>query len=408
MPVYEYSALDAKGKKVSGIMDADSTTAARGKLRQSGMFPVSIAESQSTSSEKKTSGFSFSGSFTKVKPSDITMMTRQLATLINAGFPLVSALDTLIPQFKSAAFKKVISQVKDSIVEGMSFAEALSKFPSVFTPVYINMVNAGETAGTLEIVLERLADISEKQQELNSKVKAALAYPVLMALVGAAVLLGLMTYIVPGIVSIFTDMEQILPLPTRILITVSDFLKSWWWLLVLLLGSGVVGGRMFFKTEQGRIIADTIKLFSPGFGAMTQKLAAARFTRTLGSLLENGVSMMPALGVVKNIVGNVLIADAIEEATVDVGKGQALSASLSEVKGFPTLAVQMIQVGEQSGELENMLTRIADVYEKEVETTVLGLTSLLEPLMILIMGVVVLFIVLSICLPIFDMNQLVQ
>ena len=408
MPVYEYTALDLKGKTVTGIIDAESSPAARQKLRTSKIFPVQIRETDKAVARKESRTLTPGRLMGRIKPGEVAMMTRQLATLLNAGFALVPALDTLIPQTKSPAFKRCLAHIKDAIVEGNSFAAALERYPSVFSAVYINMVAAGESSGTLEIVLDRLADITEKQQALKTRIRSALAYPVLMTGIGMLVLFLLMTFIVPSISAIFMDMNQVLPAPTRFLIASSGLFQAYWWvLLVLLIGLGLAFNT-FKKTQKGRRIVDRTLLSLPGFGVLARKLAVARFSRTLGSLLENGVTVLSALEIVKNIVGNVLLAEAIERASREVGKGQGLARSLSEGDIFPPLSIQMIQVGEQSGELEAMLNKIADVFENEVEQTVLGMTSLLEPIMILIMGVVVGFIVLSICLPIFEMNQLIR
>ena len=408
MPVYEYTALDAKGKTKSGIIDADGTSAARQKLRSTGVFPVSIKETQELLEKKAPRSLDLSRYFSRVKPAEVAMMTRQLATLISAGFPLVSALDALLPQTKSHGFKRTLAQIKDAIVEGNSFAHALSQYPGIFTPLYVNMVRAGETSGTLEIVLDRLADITEKQQDLKNRIQTALAYPVLMCIIGILVLFVLLTYIVPSIISIFTEMDQVLPAPTRLLIFLSDFFKSYWWIILAGLAGAFMALYQAKKTEKGRYWFDKTILKTPVLGVLAQKLAVARFSRTLGSLLENGVSMLIALDIVKNIAGNKLISDTIENAASEVGKGQALGDALSEGQIFPQLSIQMVQVGEQSGQLEAMLNKVADVYEKEVESTILRLTSYLEPLMILVMGAIVGFIVLSICLPIFEMNRLIR
>jgi len=408
MPVYEYTALDARGKTTSGIIDADGAAAARQKLRATGIFPVAVKESQEAPEKKTTHIGRLSRLLTRIKPVEIAIMIRQLATLISAGFPLVSAIDALVPQTKSYRLKTILAQVKDAVVEGQSFAQALSQYPGIFSPLFINMVRAGETSGTLEIVLERLADITEKQQDLNNRIQTALAYPVFMCIIGTLVLFVLLTYIVPSITAIFADMNQVLPTPTRLLIWLSDFFKSFWWVIFILIVAAGVALHQAKKTEKGRHVFDKTVLAIPLFGVLARKLDVARFTRTLGSLLENGVSMLIALYVVKNIAGNVLISKAVETAAQDVGKGQALWAALNESKVFPQLSIQMIQVGEQSGELEKMLNKIADIFEKEVETSILRLTSYLEPVMILVMGCVVGFIVLSICLPIFEMNQLIR
>ena len=408
MPVFEYTALDARGKTTSGIIDAEGALAARQKLRTSGIFPVSIKETHEATPKKEASDLGLTRRFSRVKPVEVAMMTRQLATLIGAGFPLVSALDALIPQTKSHGFKKIMAQIKNLIVEGSSFAQALSKYPTTFSSLYINMVRAGETSGTLEIVLDRLADITEKQQALMNRIQTALAYPIFMLIFGTIVLFILLIYIVPSFTSIFADMNQVLPTPTRLLIFLGEFFKSYCWGIFLIIGILWFLFNRAKKTEKGRYWIDKTILAIPLTGNSARKLAVARFARTLGSLLENGVSMLVALDIVKNIAGNIMISEAIEAAAIEVGKGQGLGAALSARGIFPQLSIQMIQVGEQTGELENMLTKISDVFENEVETSIMRLTSYLEPVMILVMGLCVLFIVLSICLPIFEMNQLIR
>jgi len=408
MSVYEYTALDVNGKNTSGIVDAESALTARQKLRDSKIFPVSIKEVSVTSEKKESKTFSLLQFFSRsIKPSELSMMTRHLSTLVGAGFPLVSAIDTLIPQTGSHVFKKTLANIKDSIVEGKSFADALSLYPGVFSAIYINMVRSGETSGTLEIVLERLADIAEKQQALKSQIRSALVYPVLMLIVGAVVLFFLLAYIVPNITSIFSDMNQILPAPTRFLIAFSDLFKHYWWVILIMIFVVILALRSFKKTSKGSCFLDKSLLSFPLVGTLARKLAVARFSRTLGSLLENGVPMLHALEIVKNIVGNIIISNAIETAAKEVEGGQGLGMVLTESKVFPNLFTQMVKVGEQSGELEKMLKKAADVYENEIELSVMNITSMLEPVMILIMGIIVAFIVISICLPIFEMNQLV-
>jgi general secretion pathway protein F len=408
MPVFEYTALNVKGKKISGIVDADGAVAARQKLRSTGVYPISVAEANKTTESKSSGTYSLRTFFNPINPSQIAMMTRQLSTLVGAGFPLVSAIGTLVPQTGSKTFKKVLAQIKESITEGKSFADALASYNRIFSSLYINMVHAGETSGTLEIVLERLADLTEKQESLKNRIRTALVYPILMSFIGALVLFVLLTYIVPKITVLFSDMNQALPTPTLLLIRFSDFLKSFWWILVLCMFAAIFVFRIIRRTKKGRRMIDKTLLFLPMIGPLTKKLAAGRFSRTLGSLLENGVSMLLALGIVKNIVGNVLVSQAVETAAQDIAKGQDLATALGAFDVFPSLCVQMIQVGEQSGELETMLYKIADVYEREVEANIMRMTALLEPVMILVMGVMVGFIVLSICLPIFEMNQLVR
>ena len=408
MPVFEYTALDQRGKNITGIIDADSVTAARQKLRGSNKFPVKISEA-SDSDEKKTSrGFMKQGLFTRVRQRDVTLMTRQLATLVGAGFPLVSALEALLPQIKSFSFNKVMARIKDSIVEGNSFAGAISLYPDIFSPLYKNMVRAGETSGTLEIVLEKLADIMEKQQALKNRIQSALAYPALMTVMGTLILILLLVYIVPSITTIFDDVNQALPAPTLFLIAISDLFKSYWWIILIAFIAIIIFVRQFKKTAKGQYLIDKMLLNLPGVGTLIQKLAVARFARTLGSLLANGVSMLQALDIAKNIAGNVLISEAVDLAVKEVGQGQGLAKSLSITNVFPDLTIQMIQVGEQSATLESMLNKMSDVFESEAEASIMSFTSLLAPVLILVMGVIVGFIVLSICLPIFEMSTLVK
>lgn len=408
MPVYEYTALNDKGKKLKGIIDAQSTAAARQKLRESDIYLIELQESSGKKKEgllKRHAG----GFFGKAGSREITVMTRQLATLLGAGLPLVQSLTTLIAQTSHPQLKKILAQIREQVNEGSSFSQTMTHYPQVFPSFYLNMVRAGEASGTLHLVLERLADFSEKQQALKGRIRAALAYPLFMFLVGSVVLFFLVTFVVPNVTRIFDEMHQTLPLITILLIGVSRFLETFWWAIVAGLAAGAVSLNYFLsKTERGRNVRDRILLRLPVIGPMNRKMAVARFSRTLGTLLESGVPLLASLEIVRNIVGNALIGEAIRQAGNDVREGQSLSAPLARSGLFPAIAVEMISVSEQSGNLEPMLYRIADAYEKEVESSITMLTSLLEPVMILVMGLIVGFIVVSILLPIFEMNQLVR
>ena len=408
MPVFEYTALNEKGKKLKGIIDAQSSGAARQKLRESNIYLIELLESSGKKKEsllQRRAG----GLFGKAGAREVTVMTRQLATLLGAGLPLVQSLNTLIAQTSHPHLKKILAQIKEEVNEGSSFSQTLTHYPEVFPAFYLNMVRAGEASGTLHLVLERLADFSEKQQALKGRIRAALAYPLFMFLVGSVVLFFLVTFVVPNVTRIFDEMHQTLPLITIVLIGVSRFLETFWWLIVAGVGAGAVSLHSFLsKTERGRALRDRIVLRLPVIGPMNRKMAVARFSRTLGTLLESGVPLLASLEIVRNVVGNALISDAVRRAGNDVREGQSLSAPLARSGLFPAIAVEMISVGEQSGNLEPMLYRIADAYEKEVESSITMLTSLLEPVMILVMGLIVGFIVVSILLPIFEMNQLVR
>jgi general secretion pathway protein F len=409
MPVYEYVALDLGGRRRKGIVDAGSIAAARQKLRETEVFPVEIVEAADRKRDETARRGGAIHFFKRVGLRELALMTRQLATLIGAGLPLVPSLAALVAQIRHPVLKTTLAQIKDEVNEGMSLTQSMSHFPEVFPPFYINMVRAGEASGTINLVLDRLADFNESQQALRTKIRSALAYPLFMFFIGSGVLFFLVTFVVPNITNIFREMHQTLPGITVFLLVVSGFLKDFWWIIALILVTTIVGLRYFIrKTEQGRHLWDRIKITVPLIGPLNRKIAVARFSRTLGTLLQSGVPLLAALEIAKNVVNNLMIAEQIRSAAKDVEEGASLSAPLSRNNFFPPIAVEMITVGEQSGNMEAMLFRIADSYEKEVEANVLLVTSLLEPAMILVMGAVVGFIVISVLLPIFEMNQLVR
>ncbi len=409
MSVFEYSALDRRGRKVSGVLDADGLAGARSRLRAGGIYPVSLKEVTAAAAGPEQGAIRQRLMGNRVKPAEVSLVTRQLATLLGAGFPLVQALDALIPQTPSAGLQKKLTQIKDAVVGGSSFADALGRAGDTFPPVYVNMVRSGEASGTLEIVLERLADVTEKQQAVRARIRNAMTYPVLMLVIGSAVLIFLLTYIVPTISGIFAEVKQVLPLPTRLLLGFSHWMRTYWWSLPLGLAALFQVLRTVRRTARGRLATDRTILKIPLVGSLVQRLNVARIMRTFGSLLENGVAMLAALEIVRNIAGNTIVAEALQDASRDVGQGKSLSRALAATpRAFPPLAIQMIDVGEQSGRLEPMLGKIADMYDNEVESTISALTALLEPLMILIMGAAVAFVVLAVCLPIFEMNQLIR
>jgi len=408
MPVYEYRALNSSGKTLKGILDADSDMVAREKLRASGIFPVEIKEALSKPKGLPSEPGSVVRLLRGVRPAEVSVMTRQLSTLLGAGVPLIGSLESLVTQITNPTFKRVMAQVKESVNEGNSLALSLSQHPKVFSSIYVNMVQSGEASGSLDVVMDRLADFGEHQQALRSRFKAALAYPIFMSIVGTIVLFVLVTFIVPNITRVFAEMRQTLPLPTVVLIEVSDFLLSFWWVILLVVFCGILMLRRIGKRPGARYLRDRLKLRIPVIGRLNQKIALGRFARTLGSLLQSGVSLISALEIVSRIVDNVLVQEVIEKAGDEIQKGQGLASSLSKSPWFSSMAIQMISVGEQSGKLEGMLYKIAESQEREVESQITALTSMLEPVMILAMGVVVGFIVFSIILPIIEMSQMIR
>ena len=414
MAVFEYNGLTASGRKKSGIIDAENHDAAQDDLKQKGIFPISIQRIESGAGRIKTKkeasrekNVTLPSFFSSVKSSEISMITRQLATLLTAGFPLLKAVATLVPQARTKAFKRVLSRIKDAIEEGNSFADALGAHPQVFSAVYINMVKAGEASGTLEVVLERLADFSEKREETKKKIQASLAYPLFMAVIGFLVLVFLLTFIVPNITKIFTDMNHDLPMPTQMLLGISGMVKAWWWLIIPAPFFALLCLYGIRRTDRGGRILDRIILSLPVSGNLTRQLIASRFSRTLGSLLDNGVPLLTALGITRTISGNRVMAELIEKCAQTVEQGGSLGSVLEKNSAFPNLAAQMIKVGEKRGEMEKMPEKPAELFERNVQTAITAVTSIIEPLIILIMGVVIGFIILAVCLPIFEINQLI-
>lgn len=406
MPVYEYRARNPAGRMVKGIVDADSSRAARLKLRRTGIYPIELHEEADARAEKRD--LDLLRLFRRINLQEIAVMVRQLSTLLSAGLPLVESLTAVIEQVPNPALKKIATQVRERVNEGSSLADAFAQHPRVFSSLFVNMTRAGERSGTLEIVLERLADFTEKQVAFRHKITAAMVYPILMTFVGIGVLGFLLGYVIPTVTQIFEDLEQTLPLPTLLLMTASDVLRRFWWVGLVVVALLSLGVERYGRTAAGRLMLDGLKLKAPIFGQLTLKIAIARFTRTLAILLKSGVPVLTSLDIVKNVVNNSVLQQIIEEARDNIREGQDIAPPLRRSQLFPPLVTHMIAVGEKSGKLEDMLVRVADTFESEVETGVQGLTSLIEPLMILVMGSAVGFIALSILLPIFQINQIVR
>ena len=407
MPVFEYVAIDRAGKNRKGIIDADSARAARNKLRADGIYPTRLDETQADEISERASRLQFRISLQRVRGADVVSTTRQLATLLSAGLPLVSALSGVLEQAKRPALRKVLSQVRERVKEGMSLASALMEHPAVFPAVYTAMINAGETSGTLELVVERLADFGEQQLDLQRKIRSTLAYPLLMLIVGVGVVVFLMAYVIPRVTQIFVEMKQELPLPTTILIGVSSLFQRYWPVALLVIVGCFFAVRHYVKTDAGRRRYDRMLLKLPVVGVIVEKVAIARITRTLGTLLHNGVPLLSSIEIVRSLVGNVVLRQALEEARQEISEGASITAPLARGGVFPTSVIQMISVGEQSGNLEGMLFKVADTFDSEVETSVTTFTSLLGPFMILFLAFFVGFVVLAVLLPIFEMSHLI-
>lgn len=408
MPVFEYTGFDKQRKKASGVIDAESEKAARLKLRKMGIYPQTLVEEGSSKKFSLSGNVDFSRFTQRIKTQDIALMTRQLSTLVASGIPLVESLTALIDQIENVKLRKILSQVREKVTEGVKLSDALGSHPDIFNQLFCNMINAGETGGALDLVLVRLADFTENQSKLQSKVKSAMMYPLIMTVVGLGLVVLLMVGVIPKITSIFADQEMALPLPTRIVMVISNALSNGWFLLGLtfFIGAVVYYIRRWLKTPKGKLFFDKKMLKMPVFGTLTRQVAISRFSRTLSTLLSSGVPLLSALGIVKNIVSNVVIQNVIEETANSVKEGASIADPLKKSGEFPPLVTHMIAIGEKTGGLEKMLERVADTYDTQVDNTVSAMTTLLEPVMILVMAGIVSFIVMSVLLPILQMGEM--
>lgn len=404
MAVFEYQAIaKSTGKTVKGIIDADSPAAARRKLREQSLYPTEVQESFERGATKGVMVEKGRGG--RVRLRDVSLMTRQLAVLLHAGMPLVEALSALLEQTQSARLRKTVYDVRSKVNEGSRLADGLAGHPRIFSELYVSMVGAGESSGALEQVLFRLADIQERQVKLRHRVVSAMAYPVLMAFFGLGVVTFLMMVIVPQIAEMFKTQGRELPGITQFLINSVDFVKMWWWAVAIVVFGMLVLWRAWVARPEGRRRWDRIKLRMPLLGDLYVKVLCARMSRTLGTMLQSGLTMMSALDVVKSVLQNRVFQEALDDVKTGVRRGRDLSTPLREAGVFPPMLIHMTELGQRSGELEDMLIRVADWYDDEVETSVDAVVSLLEPIMIVVMGLLVGFLVISILLPIFRMSQ---
>lgn len=405
MAVFEYKALNRKGRRVSGIVTAEGPAAARLKLTQDMIFPVEIKEVRRVVADARTSRF-LPGLFRtgRVYPAEVSAALRQLSTLVSSGLPLVDCLSALVEQTEQTHLKRIFTQIREKIVEGEALSQAMSEHPAAFNPIFVNMVRAAETGGALDIILKRLADFSEKGLKLKKRITAAMTYPIFMLMISTVILIFLMSFVMPKVINIFRGMDLVLPWPTRFLIWFTDVFKGYWWLI------GIAGLGLYatlsswIKTERGGRVLDRIRLRFPLMGKLHKKAVIARFTRTLAILLRSGLPLVQALETARLSAGNRVVEEAVHSTSQRIGEGADFATPLKNSGEFPPLVVQLIRAGEQSGELEEMLEKAAEVYEDDVESTIASLTSILEPAIILVMGAAVFFIVVAILLPIFEMS----
>jgi len=407
--VFEYKGiLVATGKATSGHRDAENVKALRVQLRKDGVLLTTATEEKKGSSDTKANAFSLKRFLERPSVADVALMTRQLATLVRAQIPLFESLSALIEQTEKDALRRALTNVRDTVREGTSFADALKEHPSIFPDLYVNMVRAGESSGTLDAVLLRLTNFMEGQAKLRGKVSSALAYPILMMVIALVMISVLMTSVVPKVTSIFESMQKALPWYTRSLIVISDFTSNFWWLILLALVGGTTWFRRWKRTADGRLSWDRIVLRAPLFGQLVMMVSISRFARTLATLLSAGVALLPAMGIVRNVLGNAALERVVEDATGSIREGQSIAEPLKASGYFPPLVTHMIAIGERSGQLEQMLENVAEAYDTAVDARVQLLTSLLEPIIIVVMGGAVAFIAFAILMPLIQMSSFVE
>lgn len=415
--IFEYQALNKKGNSVSDFIDAPTEIAARQKLRNQELYVVKINRHEITekkdgakkiSSLKKAYRDTINYISLKLSSKQIGIFSRQLATLLKAGMPLPVAITDIIDQIDNQNFKNIVIDVKEKLEEGTSFSNSLSRHRTVFSDMYINMVRVGENLGSLDQVVERLADLEEKKNILKSKIQAALWYPAFMILFAIIVIIFMMVSIIPSLSRMFIDLGRELPLPTRIVMGLSDFLSSFWYIILIVIAVSIYYLNRYIKSTEGKKWFDELKLRLPLFSNLYKKLIVLRFTQNFGILLNNKVDIIKSFEIVKKIVGNTIIESNIEVAAKRVKEGSSVSNALSKSDFLPKMVIGMISAGEASDNLDSMLLNIGNVYETELDLTVTSITNLIEPIIIIIMGIVIGTIVISVLLPIFEMNLILQ
>lgn len=408
MPVFAYRGLSAQGRAVNGVVDADSARNARGKLREMGVFPTELSEEIAARTPVTFRDWFPKIGRVKLSGPDLSLMTRQLSALLGAGVQLVDALGILSAQSAKAGVKRMMSQVRERVREGSSLADAMAAHREVFSDLYVGMVRAGEAAAALEAVLDRLADYTESQAKFVSQVRSALTYPIIMMCVGVAIMGFLVTYVVPQVATIFRESHAALPMATQILIGVSDILIGYWYLILAALMGTIAGLAFAMSTFKGRRFYDTMVLKVPYLGQTLVRIICARFARTLSTLLASGVQLLPSLDAVRGVITNGLLRDAVQTSRDSIREGHGMGDTLKVSGLFPPLLVEMVKVGERSGELEQMLERVADAYEHEVAHSLSQMTTILEPIMTITMAGMILFMMMAVLMPIFQLNQLMQ
>jgi type IV pilus assembly protein PilC len=398
VPTYRYSAMDTTGRNVNGTLEADSLELVRAKLADLSYHILTIRETRGRAGLQEW----FSG-IQRVKLRDLVMFSRQFATMIDAGLSVVKCLDILQKQSRNPKMKEVIGEVKRDVGGGMSLTEALQRHPRIFSPLYVNMIRSAEAAGILDQVLDRLSTFLEKEQETRNKIKSAMMYPAVVFCFAVLMLIALLFFVLPKFKGIFETMGLELPLTTRLLLNSSEYMTTYWYIALVVLAGGVVLVKTLARTDKGKHAIDAAKLRLPVFGDLILKTSVSRFARTFGTLISSGVPVLRALEIVADTAGNRVISDTVLRARVSIKEGEKISTPLFGSKIFPVMVTQMIAVGEETGRLDQMLVKVSNFYDEEVDSTLKSLTSLIEPLMIVGLGFIVGFIAVSVISPIYSL-----
>ncbi len=403
MAIYSYKGLDKTGKELKASINAESLNAAKTRIKSMGIMLTEIKEETANLQKKGGRSFSFSNG---VSISDLALMTRQLATLLKAKIQVVEAFSALMDQTDHPRLKIVLSEIRQKVNEGSSLAQALSDYPDIFNNIYVNMVEAGEQSGTLEIVLLRLADFTESQMKLKNKVQSAMTYPVIMMIIGTLMIGIIFVLVIPKLTKIFITRKMELPLATKICVWISNLLAGYWWAIIIGAILLFVAVKKYIATPNGRSQFDSLTLKLPIIGEIVMMVNVSRFCSTLATLLQSGVPILPSMRIVANLIANVHMKKAVEEARTSISEGASITGPLQRSELFPPMVTHMIKLGEKSGELEPMLKIVSENYEDQVNAKLSGLTSVLEPIMMIVLGAVVAFIVFAVVVPMMDLNSL--
>ncbi len=407
MPKYFYKATNKDGKTITGVVSSDSKALAINDVRTLGLYPTTVREASKRDEkrarkEKKGIDELYFGG---VKTKEIVTMTRQLSTLIDAGLPLLRSINVLIAQQKPSKLRDILRECAQDIQQGSTFSEALAKHPKQFDRLFVNMVKAGEVGGILEVVLQRLATFMERREALKRRVKGAMVYPVAVLLIAAGIVSFLLIKVVPVFADIFGELGGTLPKPTQILIAAGDFMVYKWWMVLVGINGTIIFFKLILKLRFVKRAADIASLKMPLVGDLVTKIGVARFARTLGTLITSGVPILQALKITRETIGNSVIQNAVDKVHDSIKEGDTIAAPLDETKVFPPMVVNMIDVGEETGQLDSMLNKVADIYDQEVEVAVEAMLTLMEPIIIVVLGGIIGFIVVSLYLPIFTLGD---